>query len=127
MKSSRDPKNPSPNRFLLGRWAEEKACQYLQNQGCIILARNYRTVHGEIDIIALEKETLVLIEVKCRKFHQRQWCDVAISPQKIKRILKTAEIYIEENEIVFQEMRVDVIWLIRNQNSVELRHQREFV
>lgn len=119
--------NPHHNTLSIGKWAEEQAVQYLENQGLTILARNYRTKDGEIDIVALEENTLVLIEVKCRKASQSKWCEDAISPQKIKRILKTAERYIEENKILFQEMRVDVIWLIRSKNSVQLRHQKEFV
>ncbi|MFN4215792.1 MAG: YraN family protein [Brevinematales bacterium] len=115
------------NTLSIGKWAEEQAASYLESQGITILAKNYRTKEGEIDIIAIDGSTLVLIEVKCRKATQREWCEVAISPKKIKRILKTAERYIEENKIPFQEMRVDVIWLIRNKNSVQLMHQKEFV
>ncbi|NPV38156.1 hypothetical protein BREVNS_0990 [Brevinematales bacterium NS] len=111
----------------IGKWAEEQATSYLESHGITILTKNYRTKEGEIDIIALEGSTLVLVEVKCRKATQSHWCEVAISPKKIKRILKTAERYIEENKILFQEMRVDVIWLIRSKNSVQLRHQKEFV
>jgi len=115
-----------PDTTSLGKWAEDEAVRYLEQQGIEILCRNYRSPMGEIDIIAREHTTLLLIEVKCRKASQQDWCEVAISPQKIKRILKTAEKYIEESRIVFHEMRVDVIWLIRSKNSVHLRHQREF-
>ncbi|URA10747.1 YraN family protein [Thermospira aquatica] len=118
---------PSVNHSTLGKWAEEEAVRYLKSQGVEILAQNYRTKTGEIDIIARENQTLLLIEVKSRKASQLSWIEYAVSPTKIKRILKTAEKYIEENTVSFQEMRVDVIWLIRSKKGVQLRHHKEFV
>lgn len=116
----------SAKTSLLGKWAEEKATNYLIRQGMEILAKNYRSVHGEIDIIAKDHNILVLVEVKTRKASQKKWLEDAISPSKIKRILKTAEIYIEKSNIKFEEMRVDVIWLIRNRSSFHMKHLKAF-
>ena len=52
------------DRQLLGIVGENIACAELQQRGYEILARRYRTRHGEIDIIAREGETTVFIEVK---------------------------------------------------------------
>lgn len=50
----------------VGRYGEELACKYLENKGYRVLQQNYRKPWGEIDIIAKEKKTglLVFVEVK---------------------------------------------------------------
>ena len=52
----------------LGRFGEEKACNYLKKNNYKIIERNFRCRQGEIDIIAkdLSKNELVFIEVKTR-------------------------------------------------------------
>jgi putative endonuclease len=48
----------------LGKKGEDRAAQALETAGMSIIARNFRSPKGEIDIIALDGETLVFIEVK---------------------------------------------------------------
>lgn len=50
-----------------GRWSELIAALYLRAKGYRILARNYRTRLGEIDIIAKRGKLIVIAEVKARK------------------------------------------------------------
>ena len=50
-----------------GMAAEEAAALFLKEKGIRILERNFRSYHGEIDIIALEKETILIVEVKMRR------------------------------------------------------------
>ena len=52
--------------LLLGRKGERIACLYLIGQGFDILARRYRARRGELDLIALEGDTLAFVEVKTR-------------------------------------------------------------
>jgi len=71
--------NPSPPshpgapredpRHALGRLGEQLAAAHLERLGCAILARNVRTRHGEIDLIAFDGHTkaLVFVEVKTRR------------------------------------------------------------
>lgn len=54
------------NSYLSGWAGEIKAAAYLKKKGWRILERRYRTVHGEIDIIAKDGETTVFVEVKYR-------------------------------------------------------------
>ncbi|MCI8590579.1 MAG: YraN family protein [Clostridiales bacterium] len=51
-----------------GDLGEEIACRYLQEKGYTIIVRNYRTDHGELDIIAENKEYIIFVEVKTRNF-----------------------------------------------------------
>ena len=50
----------------IGKNGEDLAVEYLVNKGYKILERNWRSGHKEIDIIAMDGDTLVVVEVKCR-------------------------------------------------------------
>jgi len=50
----------------VGAYGEHVAAQYLTRSGYIILARNWRCAEGEIDIVAMDGETVVVCEVKTR-------------------------------------------------------------
>ena len=54
-------------RDLLGPWGEALACEYLRGRGCRIVACNYRSRFGEIDVIAEDRKFLIFAEVKLRK------------------------------------------------------------
>jgi len=58
--------NPKRRSTLLGKRGEDLACSYLHDHGYIIVERNWRCVTGEIDIVAREGSTLVVVEVKTR-------------------------------------------------------------
>lgn len=58
-------------RHELGRLGEELAAGHLQRLGFSVLARNVRTRHGEIDMIACDAETLVFAEVKSARSGSR--------------------------------------------------------
>ena len=50
------------NRSAVGREGEALAASFLERQGLRILGRNFRSRQGEIDLIALDGETLVFVE-----------------------------------------------------------------
>jgi len=52
---------------LLGRRGEELAAEYLESLGMLIVERNWRCREGEIDIVALDGDALVIAEVKTRR------------------------------------------------------------
>jgi putative endonuclease len=54
-------------RLAFGLHGEDLACKELERRGYSIVARRYRTKHGEIDIIARDARCLVFIEVKARQ------------------------------------------------------------
>lgn len=53
-------------RQQLGRWGEALAVSYLEDRGMTVLDRNWRCRHGEIDIVAMDGDCLVVCEVKTR-------------------------------------------------------------
>ena len=57
---------PWRQRMPLGKRGEQIAARYLRRCGYLILARNYRAAGAEIDLVAVEGQTLVFVEVKAR-------------------------------------------------------------
>lgn len=92
----------------VGRWGEQAAADYLEKQGYVILARNFRTAHGEVDIIARQGNVLVFVEVKTRSSNRYGYPEYSVSPKKRMHLLSAAEKYIREHP-EFQTWRVDVI------------------
>jgi putative endonuclease len=58
---------PTDLRRHLGRLGEDLALAHLQRRGYALVARNYRTRHGEIDLVVCDQGTLVFTEVKTRR------------------------------------------------------------
>jgi putative endonuclease len=77
-----------------GARAEALAARYLQAQGFQILRQNYRAYRVEIDIIALEGQTLCFVEVRYREHAEHGHPLSTISPLKQRRIAKTASAFL---------------------------------
>ncbi len=112
----------SLKKIQIGRKYEQLAKEYLAQRGYTFLAENYRTKYGELDLIFKVENVLVIVEVKYRK--KNTFCDIkkSVDIKKIKRILKTTEIYITENKIDFQEIRLDVVFIEKTENGYEISH-----
>jgi len=93
----------------LGKKGEELAVKYLQNHGYKVLTRNFRSKLGEIDIIAQEKNILVFIEVKTRWSKKFGPPEEAVTPWKIKSIIKTSQYYKMLNPELPELLRIDVM------------------
>lgn len=95
----------------LGTAGEEQALEYLQLQGFSILRQNFTSKYGEIDIVAQENGTLVFVEVKSYKENSLMDPLEAITPSKIKKLLKTARYYMMRFYSEEPPSRFDVIVL----------------
>lgn len=93
----------------LGKRGEDLACLYLQKNGYKILKRNFRSRLGEIDIIALEEQTVVFIEVKTRFSKQFGPPEEAVTPWKIRSIIKTAQYFQMLHPKLPESLRIDVV------------------
>jgi len=78
----------------LGREGENRACQYLRQQGYGIIARNWRSRFGEIDIIARDEGSLVFVEVKARSKAGFGGPEAALDVHKRKRVIAAAKAYL---------------------------------
>jgi putative endonuclease len=88
---------------------EDLACGELRRRGYAILARRYRTRHGEIDIIAREGETVVFVEVKARCDEAFGGGGAAVTAWKQQRIVRMATDYLARRGLLEVPCRFDVV------------------
>lgn len=99
----------------LGSQGEQAAVEYLQQNGYTILARNYHTRGGEIDIICANDRFLVFVEVKTRSSSRFGTPAEAVTWQKQQKIIRTAQIWLMQHPCALQP-RFDVaeVYAMRN-------------
>lgn len=92
-----------------GKVGEDYAASLLRKGGYKILQRNFRSKFGEIDIIALDGNTLVFVEVKTR--WSKKYGDPAesVTPRKLKHLEKAIYYYKLINPKTPDSMRIDVV------------------
>ena len=79
---------------LAGDGAEEQAARHLAEHGLAIVARNYRTRLGEIDLVAREGGTLVFVEVRKRASAYYGGAAASIAARKRARIEAAARLFL---------------------------------
>ena len=105
----------------LGKKGEAIACQYLLSLGYEILHKNWRSRNKEIDIIAKDQDTIVIVEVKTRKNLTDGYPHDRIDEKKQYDLITAADDFIRKNEIEM-EVRFDVINVIIFPQTQELEH-----
>lgn len=100
-----------------GRQGEDLAASYLEEKGYQIIKRNQRTPYGEIDLIGREKNILVFVEVKSRSSEFFGSPADAVNGKKQERIRQSALWWIQQTGEKYDEIRFDVIGIIRRKNS----------
>lgn len=84
-----DAGSPTPAQAA-GNAAEDRAARFLTDRGLQVVARNYRTRLGEIDLVARDGETLVFVEVRMRASGSFGGALESITPRKQRRIAAAA-------------------------------------
>lgn len=82
----------------IGQIGEDYVAKFLKKKHYKILARNYQKRYGEIDIIAENKNYIAFVEVKTRHTDSMTSAAEAVNRQKQLKIIKTASMYLSENE-----------------------------
>ena len=100
------------NRRSLGDRGEDMAAAHLKKQGYKILARNYRTPIGEIDLVARHQGVLVIIEVKTRRSRRFGSPQEAVHPAKQERLRNLAEYYLQQQGLGEVTVRFDVVGIL---------------
>ena len=103
-----DEKFVQKGRGELGKFGEQLAEKYLEKIGYKIVAKNFRTRYGEIDIIATDKKTFVFVEVKTRENTKYGEPQFAVTKYKQKHLALAAIIFIKKN-FLNSDYRFDVI------------------
>ena len=104
-----------------GNQGEEAAEQYLIRQGFRILKRNWRHLHLEIDLLAMDGEMLVVVEVKTRGRIDFGDPQSFVTKTKQKKLIRAANYYITENDFN-GETRFDVIAVLKRNEVFEINH-----
>ena len=107
-----------------GGIAEEIAEQHLLKLGYKILDKNWYHGHYELDIVARDKDELVIVEVKSRNGLRYEHPSEAVTNAKIKRIVDAADAYINEKNLDL-ETRFDVITIVFFNQNFELEHFKD--
>lgn len=101
----------------IGSVGERLACDFLKTRGKRVIAQNYHSRYGEIDIIAEDGKYILFIEVKTRAANSFGTPAEAVGRSKIKKIIKTAYDYIAKNPTKLQP-RFDVVEIITAHTGV---------
>ena len=113
----------TPIHLNRGRLGEEAASAFLVGQGLKLLAANYRSKRGEIDLIFRELDMLAFVEVKTRSSEQWGRPAAAVNAERRRRLTRTALDYlrlIRQPEI---KIRFDIVEvLLSHECVVEIRH-----
>ncbi|WP_457962697.1 YraN family protein [Arthrobacter sp. D1-29] len=97
------------SKDLLGRRGEELAAGYLESVGMLVVERNWRCPDGEIDIVALDADALVIAEVKTRRSLDYGHPFEAVGPEKLARLHRLGSAWCRDRELHMPLRRVDVI------------------
>ena len=99
---------PKYKAYRYGISAERIAAWYLRLKGYRILARRFRTPHGEIDIVARRRNLLAFVEVKARETLDD--AAYAVTPRQQARIIAAAQIWLMAHpEHEAYDMRFDAM------------------
>jgi putative endonuclease len=100
------------DRNALGRRGERIAERYLRRHGYLILERNFRGAGAEIDLVAMDGETLVFVEVKTRRTTQAGMPQEAVNSYKQRHLRRAGEVYAQSHRAHDRPMRFDVVAIL---------------
>lgn len=111
------------SRREVGRWGEWAALKYLRRQGWDILARNWRSRLGEIDLVAYDGPRLVFVEVRTRLHPGPYRPEESLDAEKEIRLERLAGDFMRRHELTGEPFRLDLIAIeTEDLRSLELRH-----
>ncbi|GBD93900.1 hypothetical protein BMS3Abin05_01495 [bacterium BMS3Abin05] len=93
----------------LGKTGEQLAGRYLQKNGYRILERNFRSRHGEIDIIVKKDDVLVFVEVKTSYSCDEEDPVLRVDRRKRRHLGQAGEAYLALHGLDEQDVRYDII------------------
>ena len=111
----------------VGAAAEQKAAQFLESLGYVVLDRNYRCRMGEIDLVCEEGDVLCFVEVRARRHTRYGLPEETITREKKRRIALTARRYLVEKGITERACRFDVVTIVGEGDPVLQRDAWEDV
>lgn len=108
----------------LGRWGEDLAQAKLREDGMQILDTRWRTRDGEIDIVARDGRTIVFCEVKSRSGVGFGGPFEAVTAVKQRRLRKLAGAWLADHNGHAEDLRFDVVGVLRTASGTSIEHIR---
>lgn len=96
--------------LIRGESAEQQAYNFLIDKGLKPVTRNFRCKHGELDLIMMDKQTLVIVEVRFRKTDKYGSAAESVTPSKQARIVAATHVYLAGQKVDCP-IRFDVVAL----------------
>jgi putative endonuclease len=114
-------------RRWFGRRSERAAAKYLRRQGFRILGRNVDDRLGEIDLLALEDRTLVVVEVRSSESKSFDHLSATVNLEKQRRLTDATLRFVQRRKLVNVAVRFDVVALrwLPGAREPDVRHYRQ--
>jgi putative endonuclease len=110
VKARRKPTGRRTQKQLIGQAAENIAADFLRAQGLDILERNYLRRMGELDIVARDRDVLVIAEVRTRSSDRYGGAAASVDSRKQQRLIRTASQLLQQRKDLSQlRVRFDVV------------------
>jgi putative endonuclease len=114
------------DRQQCGREGEARAAAFLAACGLTILARNVRAPAGEIDIVALDGDTLVFCEIRTRRSRAQGGALESVTPAKQRQVVRVAEWFLAGHPgLAVRPIRFDVVAIDLRGDEAAIEHVRD--
>ena len=111
-------------RIRVGKTGENAARDYLEELGYSVLEVNYRCPLGEIDIVARDDKTIVLVEVRTKTSRAYGGPEESINAEKARRLRRLALYYLQSKRHNETPSRIDLLAVILSKQTLEVKSIR---
>lgn len=112
----------------VGDYGERVAQRFLADQGMRVLSRRWRCRQGEIDLVAVDGDCLVVCEVKTRRSVLAGTPLEAVTPAKLSRLRRLGAAWLAEQGGGYADVRIDVVAvLVPRRGAPRVEHVRGLV
>jgi putative endonuclease len=116
------------NRAERGKRIEDAAAEHLRAAGLAVLERNFRARRGEIDIVAREGDTIVVVEVRSKRVGAAVDAAESITPAKGRHIAHAAQAWLAARRHLDSPVRFDAVLVATDDAGgiLSIEWQRDF-
>lgn len=111
----------------VGRYGEQVAVTHLERAGMVVLDRNWRCRHGELDVVAMDGSCLVAVEVKTRRSTAYGHPVEAVTRVKLGRLRRLVAQWLADHDVRVDAVRIDVVAVLRPRSGPAVVEHRRAV